>query len=81
MQYRTLRRLKMSGSYNAGYRHVHRDIFVTKEDAFDYALENCVEGPVDGMREIRWMDEFRDMLVEWFYSGNWIKEDKENGRV
>ena len=43
--------------------------FVSEDKAFDYALERCLRGS-EGDRE-----EFRDMLVEWFYSGNWVKED------
>lgn len=43
--------------------------FVPENSAFEYALERCVNGTPDDKRE------FREMLVEWFFSGNWIKED------
>lgn len=44
-------------------------IFVPENVAFEYALERCIKGtPRD-------KEEFREMLVEWFFSGNWIKEE------
>lgn len=45
---------------------------VEKALAYDYALERCLKGTEDDQRE------FREMLVEWFYSGNWI-EGEEDG--
>ena len=50
--------------------------FVRAEDAFIYATERC------GIRKIDVTapdaEEFMEMLVEWFYSGNWIgvKDDE-----
>lgn len=43
--------------------------FIPAESSFEYAMERCIHGTPDDKRE------FREMLVEWFYSGNWIKED------
>lgn len=60
---------------DAGYRDIFSGTFVADEDAFDYALEQCLEDVPAGIRELKWTQEFREMLVEWFYSGNWIKED------
>lgn len=42
---------------------------VSEDQAFDYALERSLRGTPEDQRE------FREMLVDWFYSGNWIKED------
>lgn len=56
-----------------GYEELTEGIFVNEEDAFDYALENCLEIIPAGVRGLKWTQEFREMLVEWFYSGNWIK--------
>ena len=55
------------------YRGVNAEegTIVTEEEAYDYALERCLGGTPDDQKE------FREMLVEWFYSGNWIKEDKK----
>ena len=45
--------------------------FVRYEDGFDYAANECgivmhdLTAPLAG--------EFRGMLVEWFFSGNWIE--------
>lgn len=43
---------------------------VTEEEAFDYALERCLHGTPEDQ------DEFRIMLVEWFYSGNYLRREK-----
>ena len=45
------------------------DRMVEDEEAFDYALERCLHGTPDDQSE------FKEMLLEWFYSGNWIKEN------
>ena len=42
---------------------------VSEEQAFDYALERCLHGTPQDRQD------FKELLVEWFYSGNWIKED------
>lgn len=46
-----------------------KDKVVTEDQAFDYALESSLHGTLQDQRD------FRELLVEWFYSGNWIKED------
>ncbi len=46
-------------------------LIVEEEQAFDYALERCLSGTQEDRKE------FREMLVEWFYSGNWIEEDED----
>ncbi|WP_374971888.1 hypothetical protein AB9D59_00400 [Blautia producta] len=42
---------------------------VSDEDAYDYALERCLSGTENDRQE------FKEMLVAWFYSDNW----KEKG--
>lgn len=54
-----------------GYEELKKGIFVDEEDAFDYALEQCLEDVPAGIRELKWTQEFRKSLVEWFYSGEW----------
>ena len=44
---------------------------VTEDQAFEYALERCLHGTPDDQKE------FKEMLVEWFYSGSWVKEESE----
>lgn len=51
-----------------GYHEMGTNVFVPEVEAYDYALERCLSGTEQDQRE------FREMLVEWFYSGNWIKE-------
>lgn len=43
---------------------------IEEDQAFQYALERCLKGTLEDQRE------FRDMLVEWFYSGNFIKKEE-----
>lgn len=45
------------------------ETFVPGNVAFEYALERCMYGTPEDRKE------FKEMLIEWFYSGNWIKED------
>lgn len=44
---------------------------IEEEQAFEYALERCLKGTLEDQKE------FREMLVEWFYSGNFVKEEVE----
>lgn len=43
--------------------------FIPEEAAFAYAFERCTKGTAEDKKE------FEEMLVEWFYSKNWVKED------
>lgn len=52
-----------------GYHEMGTNVFVPEDEAYSYALERCLNGT-----ELEQL-EFRNLLVEWFYSGNWIKED------
>ncbi len=68
-----MRRLMMARS-ESGYEELFTGTFVAEEDVFDYALENCVEIVPERFYEIEWKEEFKKMLVEWFYSGGeWIR--------
>ena len=44
--------------------------FVAAADAYSYAMERCLCGTTEDSKE------FREMLVEWFFSGNWIKAEE-----
>lgn len=44
-------------------------LFIPQEDAFAYAFERCTNGTDKQIAE------FKEMLVEWFFSGDWIKRD------
>jgi hypothetical protein len=43
---------------------------VSQEDAYAYALERCLSGTEEDKQE------FKEMLVEWFYSGNWTRREE-----
>lgn len=52
-----------------GYLEIETETFVPEEDAFEYAMEK-----ISRCEDLQ--QEFKKMLVEWFYSGGeWIKED------
>ena len=52
----------------SGYHNIKSNEFVPEDEAYDYALEQCLNGSEEDVKE------FRTMLVEWFYSVNWVKE-------
>lgn len=50
--------------------------FVPDESAFDYAIDHCANFVPAGFHKIEWTDEFREMVVEWFYSdSSWVREN------
>lgn len=53
---------KLSGP---GYSEIGTNVFVSDGDAYEYAIERISQGT----------EEERKEFVEWFYSGNWIRED------
>lgn len=55
---------------------------VHDEDAFSYACERCLNGTVEEKetflelaRHCEDMEDFAENLVEWYFSGNWLKEE------
>ena len=44
---------------------------VPDSEAYDYALERCLNGSEKDKQE------FREMLVDWFFSGDFIHEKGE----
>ena len=42
---------------------------VPEEVAYDYALDRCLNGYE--------RKEFKEMLVEWYFYGNWIRVGKD----
>lgn len=52
-----------------GYHDMSTGTFVPDCKAYEYALERCLHGTEEDIKE------FKEMLVEWFYSGgSWRKE-------
>lgn len=55
----------------SGYHEYNTNTFVPDSQAYEYALERCLYGSEDDIKE------FKEMLVEWFYSGgDWRREEK-----
>lgn len=46
-----------------------KDTVIEDDQAYEYALERCLHGTVEDQ------EEFQKMLVEWFYSGDWLYEE------
>ena len=63
----------------AGWEEIGTGVFVPDESAFDYALERCFEVIPNFVRRIKWTQEFREMLVGWFFSGDWVHESRNDG--
>lgn len=60
----------------AGWVNIKTDVFVRDEDAFNYAIDQCTIFVPPEFHKIEWTQEFKEMLVEWFYScGEWRKEN------
>lgn len=59
----------MENLKETGYEEMGTGTFVSEERAYEYALERCLRGTEEDRRE------FKEMLVEWFYSGNWIRRE------
>ena len=51
-----------------GYHQMGTGNFVPESEAYEYALEQCLHGSEEDIKE------FKEMLVEWYFSGNWVKE-------
>ena len=47
-----------------GWEDMDNGVFVPAEDSYEYALER-----------ISLDEELKQEFVEWFYSGNWVKEE------
>ena len=43
---------------------------VDENEAFDYAMDNITRGELK--------EEFGDEIIDWFFSGNWIKEPEND---
>lgn len=50
-----------------GYEDISSNTFVSDAVAFEYAFERCLKGTEQDKAE------FREFLVDWFYSGNWVR--------
>ena len=48
--------------------------FVPAADGFRHAAQECGITMVDPAAPLA--DEFKEMLVEWYFSGNWIEVDE-----
>ncbi len=52
-----------------GFHETRTGEFVSQKHAYEYALDCCLNGSEEQQKE------FKEMLVEWFYSGgNWREE-------
>jgi len=54
-----------------------RGNIVPAEDALSYAMERCGIRPSAAPADPQDRDEFNQMLVEWYFSGNWIPVEQD----
>ena len=56
-----------------GYIGINKNegLFIPEEDAYANAFERCTNGSEEMIAE------FKEMLVEWFFSGDWLERDLE----
>lgn len=47
--------------------------FVPEEFAYAYAMERCASGTLEEQDAFK--KEIVPLVVEWYYSGNWIKKE------
>lgn len=62
------------------YKHMHRDETVSEEDAELYAMEQLgitIKPLGKHGTYTEEQIEFKSEFIEWYFSGNWVKE-KEN---
>ena len=52
----------------AGYVNLANKEWIPEEEAYNYALDRCLNGEDH--------EEFKKAFVEWFYSGNYIRLEK-----
>ena len=57
------------------YKSTKNNEIVMEEEALDYVLEKLGIELKETTNEEQ--EEFKQMIVEWFFSGNWIKEELE----
>ena len=59
------------------YKNIKTHEIVEDDEALDYVCIKCginFEEVVDNKEQL----ELKEMLVEWYFSGDWIKEDDED---
>ena len=49
-----------------------RGTIIPESEALEYAMERIASNPEDARQ---FEKEFADQIVEWFYSGNFVKEN------
>lgn len=59
------------------YRNIATDEIIEEDEALDYALEKCGLQFADNYNSQE-REEFKEMFVNWFFSGNYIEEDNDD---
>jgi hypothetical protein len=53
-------------------------VMESDSDALSYAFEQCGIEPIEDYSSVE--PEFKQMLLDWYYSGNWTKYAREEWR-
>lgn len=59
------------------YRNLGTNERVEEDEALDYALRKCGIQLVE-VEDTLEQEELKDMLVEWYFSGNWIEDNDDD---
>ena len=72
------RRRKTKERKDGGWRGIGPEsgTFVPQQEAFTAACQEC--GIVRWNPDAQLAREFSEMLIEWYFSGNWIWEEEED---
>ena len=57
------------------YRNLKTNERVEEDESLDYVLKKCGLKLLE-VEDTLEQEEVKDMLVEWYFSGNWIEEDE-----
>ncbi|MCI9245615.1 MAG: hypothetical protein HFJ30_00435 [Clostridia bacterium] len=58
------------------YIHITTNETIEEDEALDYAMKKCGLQFTDNYNSQE-REEFKEMFIEWFFSGNYIEEDDE----
>ena len=58
------------------YRNLMTNKRVEKDEELDYVLKKCGLKLVE-VEDTLEQEEVKDMLIEWYFSGNWVEEDED----
>ena len=65
-------------SVYVGIRSNHGRMFLNDDDALEYAFNTCNIEPSEDVNLVD--SDFSEMLLDWFYSYDWIRREEDEQR-